>query len=159
MTINNNTIKMTPRLIALLLITMASALATARAQTPEALAALFDGPYRDNKNATETIITGPPLSPYSLTTFHSLQVRGDPELAQPIEAAVKSDGLKAVWMETVHRGRRLESGVYELPATWHRRYILYLNRFITGGNEATVIYLEGSADPDKIKKMIKTISD
>ncbi len=142
------------------MIMAATATLHARANTPAALEALFNGPYHNHKNATETVITGAPLKPYSLSTFHSLAVRKDPALATALENAVKSDGAQAIWQETVNRGGRLESGVYELKSqNKTRRYILYLNSFISGGNEATIIYLEGKATPQQIKKLIKTISE
>lgn len=58
-------------LLILAIAIMAVAL-SANAQTPTALAKLFDGPYQNNKAATELIITGSPLKPYSLSSFHSL---------------------------------------------------------------------------------------
>lgn len=147
-------------LLILAIAIMAVAL-SANAQTPTALAKLFDGPYQNNKAATELIITGSPLKPYSLSSFHSLGVKDDPALALPLEQAVKSDGAKALWKETVSKGGRLESGVYELPSEnlIRRRYILYLNGFIGGRNEAIVIYLEGRSTPEKIKKLIKEMTE
>lgn len=151
---------MKTKIFIILLVTIATASFSAAASAPEALASLFDGPYHENKNATETVITGAPLKPYSLSTFHSLAVKKDPALVLPLEKAVKADGAQAIWQETVNKGGRLESGVYELkPQNKIRRYILYLNSFISGGNEATIIYLEGKASPQQIKKLIKTISE
>lgn len=131
---------------------------TMAAQVPDALSRLFDGRYRDNPSATETVITGEPLKPYSLSLFHSLQIQGDASQAVAIEKAVKADGARAKWKETVMKGGTLQSGVYELDGKRRRRYILYLNTFADGGNDVTVIYLEGKALPEQIKKLIRTIS-
>lgn len=131
---------------------------TLAAQMPDALSALFGGKFRDNPAATETIIKGEPLKPYSLSRFQSLEIKGDPSVADFFEKAVKESTTDAIWHETVIKGGKLYSGVYELPAKKHRRYILYLNTFQTGGNDVTVIYLAGSATHEKIRKLIRTIS-
>ena len=62
---------------------------TLAAQMPDALSALFGGKFRDNPAATETIIKGEPLKPYSLSRFQSLEIKGDPSGADFCEKAVK----------------------------------------------------------------------
>ncbi|MCM1029285.1 MAG: DUF6108 family protein [Pseudoflavonifractor sp.] len=141
------------------LIALAVSALTSTSQVPAALEKLFDGPYTDNPSATETIITGDPLKPFSLNLFHSLSVKDNATLADEIEKAVRSDGKRSLWKETVMNGGRLQNGIYELKGNKRRRYILYLNTFISGGNDATVIYLEGSATPSQIKRLISTISN
>lgn len=144
----------------LLIVTMLIAMTTgAEAKVPEALERLFGGPYRDNPAATETIITGEPLKTYNLSMFHSLQLKGDSSLADTVEQAVKKAGSRAKWKETVFKAGRLQNGIYELEGNAPRRYILYLNTFLTGGDDVTVIYLEGKAEPSMIKKLITTISN
>lgn len=128
--------------------------ASALAQAPAALGKLFDSSFRDNPAATETVITGSPLKPYSLNIFHSLET-SSPTQIQELERAVRSDGASALWKETVARGGHLETGVYELPkGKKGRRYILFLN----SGGKATAIFLQGKATPEQIKKLITTMS-
>jgi len=148
---------MNHRLLTLILAAAMATLATV-AQVPAQLSTLFDGRYHDNPAATETVISGEPLKPYYLDVFHSLAVKGDPSLAAKIEQAVRTDGARAKWKETVMKGGKLQSGVYELESKRRHRYILYLSTFVDGGDEATVIYLEGKALPGQIKKLIRTIS-
>lgn len=132
----------------------------AMATPPKSLSELFNGGYRDSENAVETIITGEPLKPYSLSTFHSIEVKNNPALALPLEKAATAPDNEPLWKETILKGGSLQSGVYELPNEGkQRRYILYLNTFLRGGNEATLIYLEGKATPAQVKKLIKTLSD
>ena len=151
---------MKAKIFLILLIAILKKSLNAAATTPASLAQLFDGTYQKKNHATETIITGAPLKPYSLSTFHSLAVTEDPLLALPLEKAAVADGAHALWKETVNKGGRMESGVYELkPQGKNRRYVLYLNSFLSGGNEAIIIYLEGKATPQQIKKLIKTISE
>lgn len=147
------------RLIILMAAMLAAALA-ASAQVPAAIATLFDGPYRNNPAATETVITGDALKSRNLSLFHSLSIEGNPELVSAIEKAVKADAATTEWIQTVTRGGKLQSSVYELPSydKKRHRYVLYLNSFLTGGNEAAVIYLEGKATPEQIKKLIKDMT-
>ncbi len=145
------------RLLALTIIILSMS-AGASAQVPAAIGRLFNGPYRSSPAATETIITGEPLKPYDLTLFHSLMITDDSQASSALEKAVKADGKEALWEETESVGGRLRYAIYELRGKQKRRYILYLNTFPSGGNEATVIYLEGKATPSQIKRLITTIS-
>lgn len=72
-------------LLSLLLTMMLLSAGNVGAQVPANLARLFDGPYHDNRNATETIITGEPLRRHHLSLFRSLSVTEDADLAAPIE--------------------------------------------------------------------------
>lgn len=150
---------MTHRLIILTATLLVAALATS-AQVPTAIASLFDGPYRNNPAATETIITGDALKSLRLSLFHSLSIEGKPEMATAIEKAVKADAATTEWIQTVTRGGKLQSAVYELASgdKKRHRYVLFLNSFPAGGNEAIVIYLEGKATPEQIKQIIKQMT-
>lgn len=141
-----------------ILIFVISVTAAASAQVPGAIGRLFDGPFHNSPAATETVITGAPLKPYSLSLFHSLTITGNSPAAKEMEQAVREDSRGALWEETESIGGRLRYGIYELKGERQRRYILFLNTFLTGGDNATVIYLEGKATPEKIKRLINTIS-
>lgn len=117
---------------------------------------LFDGRYRDNKAATETIIKGETLRKYSLDTYHALTLTAMPEAAQEIERLVTKDGAGALSREVSYRQGHLYFGFYRLPnSNDNRRYLFYLNQNLNKGNKIILIYLDGLADTETVKKMLK----
>lgn len=118
---------------------------------------LFNGRYHSNPNATETIISGNNIHPnLRLTKYHSLTLTDLPEETGELERRVIHDGAKATSRESTYKGGHLYYGFYVLPASNGKsRYLFYLNRHLKGGNKAAIIYLEGNATPDEIKKMLQ----
>ena len=73
-----------------------------------------------------------------------------------IERSVKQDGAHAISREVQFKDKRLYYGFYELPdRDGSNRYLFYLNQLAAGGNKVIVIYMEGSASLEQVKKMLK----
>ena len=131
------------------------AVAPAAAQKGLNINQLFDGRYRANKYATETVITGSQLAPMNLTVYRALTIYRQPMLAEKIEKLVIKDGDKSDSSEVRYNSGRLYYGFYVLkPKDGNNRYILYLNKGTGNSNVITLIYLEGKASPAQVKSMI-----
>lgn len=144
------------RIIHILMLLMTAL--TAWSQDGLQINALFDGRYRDNPEASETILSGSALNDYDLDRYHGLTLTGRPEAAAEIEPLVAKDGATALNREVSYRGGRLYYGFYQLPGLNGRnRYLFYINQHVrnNGGNNIVVIYLEGKARRDAIMKMLK----
>lgn len=117
---------------------------------------IFDGRYHDEPRASETQISGEKLAPYSLSLYRSLTLTDMPEAANEIEPLVTRDGTKALDREVSYRDGGLYYGFYQLQRRGAKQcYLFYLNQNRAKGNKIIVIYLEGFASPDEIKKMLK----
>lgn len=129
---------------------------TAAAQTGLNVDALFDGRYRDNKSAVETIIKGEQLRKYDLSTYHSLTLADMPEAAAEIEQLVEKDGARAISREVSYRQGHLYYGFYQLPPyKGLSRHLFYLNQNLNKGNKIMLIYLDGIATTEFVKKLLK----
>lgn len=121
------------------------------------IAPLFNGQFRDDRHATEVLMKGRKLAPYKLTLFRSLTLNTGRVDVGKIERLIRADGSSAIDKEVGMRGGRLFYGFYQLkPAGHTRRYLFYRNNSLKpgGGHTATltVIYMEGSATIDEIKR-------
>ena len=119
---------------------------------------LFDGRYKKAAGATEIIVTGVQAREIGLTLYHSVSVT-DKTQAEIIENLVVKDGAKAVDKEVEYRNGQLYYGFYTLPKLKRiNRYIFFLNQNLarkSPKNNVTLIYMEGVASPDEIKKLIR----
>lgn len=135
-------------------------LATAVAATAQeglSVADVFDGRYHDRAGVRETMISGGSLAAHRLSVYRSLSFDSpvDADVAL-VERAVKQDGARATDREVQLRGGRLYYGFYALPRRNSKnRYLLYLNQLAAGGDKLLVIYLEGDASAEQVKKMLK----
>lgn len=125
------------------------------AQKDLAINRLFNG--RLGKNCvSETIIKGEKIEEYGLDTYHSLSTK-QPDLAPKIEAAVMEDAKNATSAELQHVGSKL----YYAFITFRNynynsyRYIIYLNNTLKGGKDIILIYMDGDANVQQVKKMLK----
>lgn len=135
---------------------MICAVSAAVAQKNLKINQAFDGRYRDNPAVQEVFITGSQLRGYGLSLYHSLTIQGMPEEAKALEKMVVNDGKNAVDKEIVYRDGGLYYGFYQFDAKFDGyRYIFYLDQNRTGGNKTILIYMEGVASPEVIKKMLK----
>ncbi|MBJ2166998.1 MAG: hypothetical protein JFR24_03890 [Muribaculaceae bacterium] len=127
------------------------------AQKGLAVEHLFHGMFHDYPNATETLINGGDIKRHKLSLYRSLTLSA-PDAAdiQGIERSVKQDGAHAISREVQFKDKRLYYGFYELPdRDGSNRYLFYLNQLAAGGNKVIVIYMEGSASLEQVKKMLK----
>lgn len=145
------------QLIIPLLLTLLSPL-LANAQNGMAIEQFFDDglPHAQGADVTAVSITGNKLKDYNLDIYRSVSVTGDPELIRKIERAVTRDGTRAESREVSLKEGHLYFGFYTIPLkAGDSGYMFYLNTTLTGGNKATLIYMQGEASPEEIKSLIK----
>lgn len=143
------------RIILISLLLMAAVLA--RAQDGLNINRLFDGRFRKNPDATETIIKGgSSLASQGLSRYHSLTLKGAAaSSAAEAEALVLKDAARAISKEASYIDGHLYYGFFVLKPDFENRYIFYLNQHLKGGNRLILIYLQGDATPAKIKSILK----
>lgn len=128
----------------------------AMARRPQCDEQVFGGRFHDVAAATETVVTGSALGPYALAIYKGLTITDAPEYGTILEEFVEADHAAAVDRETVYRNGHLYYAFLSLPQSKKlNRYVLYLNQTLAGGNRIILIYMEGQADADSIKKMLK----
>ena len=120
---------------------------------------LFDGRFKKDPHATELIVTGAGARDINLKVYHSLKVT-EKSQQNLVESLVVKDGVKAADKEVEYRNGQLYYGFYTLPATksGNHRYIFFLNQNLAHNspkNMVTLIYMEGKATPEQIKKLIR----
>lgn len=117
----------------------------------------MNGSYRDNPNASETILIGDnKLKRIGVTLYHSLSVSDDSTFPEEVEPLLATDVKSAIDREVVYRSGKLYYGFYVLPSIKKEkkninRYIFYLNQFPVKGKQVILIYVEGTASPQQIK--------
>jgi len=130
----------------------------AMAQTGLNINRLFDGRYKKAAGATEIIVTGVQAREIGLTIYHSLSVT-DKSQAELVEGLVIKDGAQAIDKEVEYRNGQLYYGFYMMKKSKHdNRYIFYLNQNLarkSPKNIVTLIYMEGLASQEEIKKLIR----
>lgn len=130
----------------------------AMAQTGLNINRLFDGRYKKAAGATEIIVTGVQAREIGLTIYHSLSVT-DKSQAELVEGLVIKDGAQAIDKEVEYRNGQLYYGFYMMKKSKRdNRYIFYLNQNLarkSPKNIVTLIYMEGPASQDEIKKLIR----
>ena len=131
---------------------------TAMAQVGLNINRLFDGRYKKAAGATEIIVTGVQAREIGLTVYHSLSLT-DKNQTELVEGLVVKDGVQAVDKEVEYRNGQLYYGFYTMKKSKRdNRYIFYLNQNLarkSPKNIVTLIYMEGLASPDEIKKLIR----
>ena len=119
---------------------------------------LFDGRFKKSTGATEIIVTGYQAREIGLVIYHSLSVT-DKNQAELVESLVVKDGVQAVDKEVEFRNGQLYYGFYTMKKNKSdNRYIFYLNQNLarkSPKNVVTLIYMEGPADSERIKKLIR----
>lgn len=145
----------------LIIFTAICAILPATAQKGLNINELFDGQFREDKNAVETLISGDALADYDLNYYHSLSLSENPALADRLESLVLKDGATAVDKEVSYRGGKLYYAFYTLPPVKNKvgiamnRYIFYINQYAVGRDGIILIYLSGIASRDQVKKLLK----
>ena len=144
--------------ITIIILTCLLTTMAAMAQTGLNINRLFDGRYKKAAGATEIIVTGVQAREIGLTVYHSLSVT-DKNQAELVEAMVVKDGAQAVDKEVEYRNGQLYYGFYTMKKSKRdNRYIFYLNQNLarkSPKNIVTLIYMEGFASQEEIKKLIR----
>ena len=129
------------------------------AQTGLHIASVFNGQYRQRKDATEVLLKGKKISQYKLSLFRSLTLPPSNAERDRIERLVQADARQAIDKEVSLRGGHLYYGFYQLkPQGRTRRYIFYRNNALhpskAGDNKTlTIIYMEGTATIEELQKI------
>ena len=131
---------------------------TAVAQNGLNINQLFDGRFKKATGATEIIVTGSRANEIGLKVYHSLSVTNEIQ-AELIESHVIKDGVQAVDKEVEYRNGQLYYGFYTMKSVkGNKRYIFFLNQNLARKSPkkvVTLIYMEGNATPEQIKKLIR----
>ena len=142
----------------IIILTCLLATMTAMAQNGLNINRLFDGRFKKAAGATEIIVTGRQAHEIGLDVYHSLSVT-DKGQAEVIESLVVKDGAKAIDKEVEYRNGQLYYGFYTMKKNKRdNHYIFFLNQNLarkSPKNVVTLIYMEGSANSEKIKKLIR----
>ncbi len=121
----------------------------------------FMGQKKRPEEVKEVIISGRDLRDYNLSLYHSYTLKltdATRSMLPKIVEAVKADGKNAEDKEVAELGGQLYYAVYSLgeDAYGERRYIFFKNRSLRNqGNEVVVVYMEGKASLNQIKKQFK----
>lgn len=145
------------KLLRLLLIslTLASALGSA-AQTGLNIEGAFQPRFRNLPGAVETVLVNDKLRNVNLSLYHSLAITGNPGVATELERMVAKDGSQALEKEVRYAAGHLYYGFYSLPRNGRlNRYLFYLNGHLKGADKIILVYLEGRATRDQVKKLLK----
>lgn len=130
----------------------------AGAQEGLQVAQLFDGRFAHRKDAVEVLVKGRKLKPYKLTLFRSLTFRADSAEQRRVEQWVEADAARATDRESGTVGGRLYYGFFRLPGTESSsRYLFFKNaaRTSSGRAEITLVYMEGEATLEELKRMFE----
>ncbi len=156
---NNHKTSVMQRTFIIILLALGSCLCSF-AQDNLKINTLMDGRYRNNPNASETILVGDnKLKRIGVSLYHSLSVVNTPDFPGKVEALLAADTKSAIDREVVYRSGALYYGFYALPAVTKEnksvnRYIFYLNQDPMNGTQVILIYVEGSASPQQIKEKL-----
>ena len=142
----------------IIILTCLMATSTAVAQNGLNINQLFDGRFKKATGATEIIVTGSRANEIGLKVYHSLSVTNESQ-AELIESYVKKDGVQAVDKEVEYRNGQLYYGFYTMKSVkGNKRYIFFLNQNLARKSPkkvVTLIYMEGNATPEQIKRLIR----
>ena len=129
--------------------------AIANAQKGLKIEGAFAQTYTMLPEATETMLTRSKLHDVSLSLYRALSVAGNPEKALEIERLVLADGRSALSKEVRYASGHLYYGLYVLPPVGkENRYILFLNGNLSGSGKMLLLYLEGKASVDDVKRLV-----
>ena len=117
---------------------------------------------RKTEGTKELYVSGKKLAPYHLTFYHSFTLTDKSRyqaLAKQMENAVKADAKTATDRETMDLSGHLYYAIITLPVdkkTGLNRYIFYKDTTLKGsGKEVIVVYMEGTASIEEIKRDFK----
>lgn len=128
---------------------------TASAQDDLAVGRLFET-YNHRANVTEIVAKGKAVKPYRLTLFRSLTAADDPAIAKIMEQAVKADAAHSSDKEIgTQDGQIYYAFISMRKSDGSFAYIFYRNNLLRDDRkpETTIVYMEGEATLDELKRM------
>ncbi len=144
------------RYLLLSVLLMCLAAPSAMAQTGLNIESAFTADYTRDPKCRVSTLSGERLKKFNLRLYRSLSLTGMPQAASSIEPKVRRDGSKATDKEVSYSGGRLTYGFYTLPPSGGlNRYIIYLNTGSGTANKIVLLYMEGKASADDVRRMIK----
>lgn len=115
----------------------------------------FSKEYTMLPESTETLLTRSRLHDVSLSLYRALSISGNADKAYAVERMVLADGRGAQSKEVRYASGHLLYGLYVLPKRdGENRYLLFLNGNLTGTGKMLLLYLEGKASVDDVKRLI-----
>lgn len=121
-----------------------------------AIDVLFTEKVVSDPAVTAVTVSGSKAKRYRLAKYRSVSVASDSPIAANVEKRVRADGAKAASKEVSYKKGKLYYGFYTLqPSSTGNRYIVYLNSTLTGGRNVTLIYMEGQASEEDVRKLMK----
>lgn len=119
---------------------------------------MFEGKGKWNLKFNAVFIKGESLKPYNLTLFRSITAT-DSRLFEDIEKAIEKDEIKAIDKECGYINDKLYYGFFMFKPQKEKkyRYIFYRNSSLRSNepNEITIVYMEGYATLEELKKMFQ----
>lgn len=145
------------RRIVLLCIIATCCVSIVQAQKGLHISDFFEKPFA---KATMVHVEGSELTPYHLTLYRSVSFSDTYLVVDAMEKSVLTDARLAYSKEMGNKGKRLYYAFLALPPRDGRhanRYIFYRNASLREGgkDELTLVYMEGSATMDELKKLFK----
>lgn len=145
----------TKSIIMMTLMTLFLLPALASAQESLHIAPYFDGRFNKSRQVVTLLAKGKPLKSYNLTLYRSMTFESTMPVTQKIEEAVLADGKQAIDKETGYIDGRLLYGFYCLkPVKGQKQPLRYIFWRRTD-EKCILVYMEGSASLDSIKKMFQ----
>lgn len=145
------------RRIVLLCIIATFGVSIVQAQKGLSISDFFEKPFA---KATMVHVEGSELTPYHLTLYRSVSFSDTYLVVDAMEKSVLTDARLAYSKEMGNQGKRLYYAFLALPPRdghHANRYIFYRNASLREGgkDELTLVYMEGSATMDELKKLFK----
>lgn len=114
--------------------------------------------YHRADYVTETIVSGSQLKGTGLDTYRSIIINGENarKCAAAIAKAVMADGASSVSKEVNYIDGHLYYAHYMLkPAGNRNRYIFFVDNTLKGDSRVMLVYMEGKASPEEVRRLIK----
>ena len=129
---------------------------TASAQGDLNVGAVFDGKVVPAKAMKETFIRSSQLDPFNLEQYHSVSFTGDDQALSEVSQRVLADAEKATDQEIHMDGGRLVYAILTFECTEHdNRFVCYQCVSKAGSYAITLVYMQGPATLDDLKKFFK----
>ena len=127
---------------------------TASAKKSEGVDALFDGRYNSDPTATVTIVRGG-MESHGLDVYKSISLeKADAEDIASMEKAVLEEAHNIDNRKMIFTGGKLYFAFLDLSTRGRGKYVYYLNKQPKGGRKVILIYMEGKADVEEVKKLL-----